>query len=497
MANDPERGLGSAGSLSAEQLMNAGAIIGQGMEMGLDDQTIAAALATALMESGLRNLDYGDRDSVGLFQQRPSQGWGTPAQINDPKYAARKFFEAYMKATGSTVVERIANTQRPAKEHRGKYANHFETAQAAFEKVTGTTAPVLRSAPKAAQGEPRSLGSAPTTPPPSDGGGGTVIVQTAASPTETRPDITADTPPEEVEEYIRTYYAAVAPFLGRAEFKMILYAAAINDWDERKLDAAIEQTQYWKTTTPQHRALDALLGSDRKGAEQVIDSAKGIVSDLFSTNGVTLDDTKTGDLAKQALKGGIIGFNQAGQVFVSNQDRLNEMLAFGLNARPQGDALTGDIGASADDLTAIARSDFLLPITRREAEDWSVKILQGSATAEAFRSEMSRRAGERYGWLGLSEGQTTASRFDGAVAVLADIFETDPDEIDLLDPRWNWVVESTDPNTGQRFSPGLGDVARQARNEVVKMPHAERPDWYKGQDARLASDLARSLGMVV
>ncbi len=48
------------------------------------------ALATAIQESSLRNLDYGDRDSLGLFQQRPSQGWGTVEQIADPYYATRR-----------------------------------------------------------------------------------------------------------------------------------------------------------------------------------------------------------------------------------------------------------------------------------------------------------------------------------------------------------------------------------------------------------------------
>jgi len=53
------------------------------------------AIATALQESTLLNLDYGDRDSLGLFQQRPSQGWGTPEQIMDPEYAATRFYEAF------------------------------------------------------------------------------------------------------------------------------------------------------------------------------------------------------------------------------------------------------------------------------------------------------------------------------------------------------------------------------------------------------------------
>ena len=55
------------------------------------------ALATAQQESRLRNLDYGDRDSLGLFQQRPSQGWGTEAQVQDPVYAAGKFYDGLVK----------------------------------------------------------------------------------------------------------------------------------------------------------------------------------------------------------------------------------------------------------------------------------------------------------------------------------------------------------------------------------------------------------------
>lgn len=75
-----------------EQRTNAAIIIQTGRSLGVPDRGLWVALATAMQESGLRNLTYGDRDSLGLFQQRPSQGWGTPAQINDPQYAATQFF---------------------------------------------------------------------------------------------------------------------------------------------------------------------------------------------------------------------------------------------------------------------------------------------------------------------------------------------------------------------------------------------------------------------
>jgi LysM repeat protein len=78
--------------LTAEMTRNAQVIVQIGKSLGVSDYGLVIALAAAMQESGLRNLNYGDRDSQGLFQQRPSAGWGTPAQITDPAYASRLFF---------------------------------------------------------------------------------------------------------------------------------------------------------------------------------------------------------------------------------------------------------------------------------------------------------------------------------------------------------------------------------------------------------------------
>ena len=79
--------------LTSEQAANAATIAAVARDRDLHPRAIVIALATAQQESRLRNLDYGDRDSLGLFQQRPSQGWGTPAQVQDPTYAAGEFFD--------------------------------------------------------------------------------------------------------------------------------------------------------------------------------------------------------------------------------------------------------------------------------------------------------------------------------------------------------------------------------------------------------------------
>jgi hypothetical protein len=87
-------------TLDVTQIANAATIGAVGLRRGMPPQAIVVALATAFQESKLENLDSGDRDSIGLFQQRPSQGWGTPEQLADPRYAANAFYTSLLKVKG-------------------------------------------------------------------------------------------------------------------------------------------------------------------------------------------------------------------------------------------------------------------------------------------------------------------------------------------------------------------------------------------------------------
>ncbi len=82
----------------------AATIAGVAARHRLPRQAVTIAFAAALQESQLENLDYGDRDSVGVFQQRPSQGWGTTAELEDPVYATTKFFAALVQVPGYTKM---------------------------------------------------------------------------------------------------------------------------------------------------------------------------------------------------------------------------------------------------------------------------------------------------------------------------------------------------------------------------------------------------------
>ena len=87
-------------SLTAEQAGNAALISAASARLGLPARGATIGIATAMQESSLVNIDYGDRDSIGLFQQRPSQGWGTVAEIMDPYYSTDTFYAALAKVSG-------------------------------------------------------------------------------------------------------------------------------------------------------------------------------------------------------------------------------------------------------------------------------------------------------------------------------------------------------------------------------------------------------------
>lgn len=86
--------------LQPDQAHNAALIAAVGVRRELPARVTSIALTAAYQESKITNVEYGDRDSVGLFQQRPSQGWGSRAEILDPYYATGAFYDALLQVDG-------------------------------------------------------------------------------------------------------------------------------------------------------------------------------------------------------------------------------------------------------------------------------------------------------------------------------------------------------------------------------------------------------------
>lgn len=105
VADPATEGATFSAELAPDQTAYAALVVGVANQRGLPARAATIGIATAIQESGLRNIDYGDRDSLGLFQQRPSQGWGTEEQVQDPLFATGAFYDALVQVDGWTELE--------------------------------------------------------------------------------------------------------------------------------------------------------------------------------------------------------------------------------------------------------------------------------------------------------------------------------------------------------------------------------------------------------
>ncbi|MEP6816088.1 MAG: hypothetical protein ABI873_11105 [Marmoricola sp.] len=129
---------GAVVDLTTEQARNATLIAALGVRRGLPARAVSIAFATAYQESKLRNLHNGDRDSLGLFQQRPSQGWGTKSQVQDPYHATNAFYDALAKINGfqtMRITEAAQKVQRSG--YPEAYQPHASDARALASALTG------------------------------------------------------------------------------------------------------------------------------------------------------------------------------------------------------------------------------------------------------------------------------------------------------------------------------------------------------------------------
>lgn len=127
--------------LEPSQARYAGLITAIAVERGLPARAASIALAAAYQESGLRNLRSGDRDSLGLFQQRPSQGWGTEEQVRDPVHATNAFYDALAKVDGYEQMEITEAAQRVQRSgFPDAYADHEADARTLASALSGNSA---------------------------------------------------------------------------------------------------------------------------------------------------------------------------------------------------------------------------------------------------------------------------------------------------------------------------------------------------------------------
>lgn len=173
--------------LSAAQLSNAAIIYNAGAAAGESKHVITAAFCAALQESNMQNLSYGDQDSVGIFQMRPSMGWGTKSQCMDPVYASKKWFSV---VKGVKNREKMSYGQVAQAVERSAFPNAYDKwvpcavslANTISSQATGSV-----QAPGSVGSEPGFKNSVPTGK--AGKATGLSVIQTALNLVQTNPHI--------------------------------------------------------------------------------------------------------------------------------------------------------------------------------------------------------------------------------------------------------------------------------------------------------------------
>jgi hypothetical protein len=151
--------------LDQEQVSNAATIAAVADRRSLPSKAVTVGLATALQESKLRNLTSGDHDSAGLFQQRPSQGWGSFEQITNPDYAADHFYAALTAVEGwqhLPITQAAQAVQRSA--FPEAYREHADDARTLALAFTGHRGAAVTCTVRAESEKPQQIDSTGLTP---------------------------------------------------------------------------------------------------------------------------------------------------------------------------------------------------------------------------------------------------------------------------------------------------------------------------------------------
>ncbi|MFI9274012.1 C40 family peptidase [Kitasatospora sp. NPDC052896] len=288
----------------AEQVPNAKTIQATGVAMHIPARGQIVALATALQESGLRNLTYGDRDSLGLFQQRPSQGWGTAEQILDPVHASTEFYSALQQVSGweSMTVTQAAQAVQ-ASGYPDAYAKWEPLAtalQKAIEPLLAKTGATPSPSPASGSSPPPATSGSGCT----SGGDGSGF---GAIPPGTLPagyTIPADAPPQ-VQTAIRwalgqlgTPYqwggTCTAPHgpdpMARCDCSALMQASY------RAAGVTLGRTTYEQVTDGQPVSVDSLKPGDLLFTEGTAQAPNHV--GMFIGQGLVVQAPHTGDVVK-------------------------------------------------------------------------------------------------------------------------------------------------------------------------------------------------------
>lgn len=217
--------------------------------------------------------------------------------------------------------------------------------------------------------------------------------------------------------------------------------------------AKLMATKWWRTRSESQRAWDILKHTDPGAANQSRAQFMTQLYNLAGKLGVNLTSAQKRWITESALQRGLGADSQ-------------EVMA-GL-ARIYGNKTGGgQLGASRRQVQQMARNEYMVPVSQREMNSWGNGLVLGTRTEEAIRMEMAKRAASRYPHLKteLIAGKSMRDLFDGHIQTIAEELELDPQNVNLMDARWNKVLDTYDSGANVHRAATLSETMSLARRD--------------------------------
>lgn len=427
---------------------------------GFDHEGAVHMVAIAQRESGFNiearanypqgvSAGYGPEDSIGLFQVNmlAHPQYDPERLATDPLYAAQA---AYEISGGGTNFN-------PWTTNKGLSQADLDAARVAADEVdqTGNMADVLSSVPLG-----KGLAGASTA---AWAQGGTLGAQGAASQ-----DPAVQTFLQQIAQHpdalVRAKFPSYVMYLADPEMGPLLLQAAQENWDGTRLQTAIQNTNFWRTTSDAQRTWDNQVALDPAAADRQRQAQLLKVSQEFTQLGFTPDQSTLWQITNDSLRNGW------------NTQQITNAVVDALPRQYGGKGFGGgDISGTMQNLKASA-ADYFMPLSDDTAYDWAKRVAQGTMSQGAANSLLAGWAKGNYSWLAadIDRGVTLKDYFKPLQEQVATIMGTSPEAVDFMnDPFWHQLTGITDAQ-GQRRAPTEADAQALARSH---------PNWATTVDA--------------
>lgn len=276
---------------------------------------------------------------------------------------------------------------------------------------------------------------------------------------------------------VATQFGYLSVFLGDPEVGPLLQRGAREQWSPQRLEAELQQTNFWRRTSESQRQFDALMSQQPAEARQQVSARASEIAEQARQIGMPVDPRRLNQIATDSLRFGWQG------------TQLRDALTADFDYQA---GMGGQAGEAARQVKELA-GQYLIPLSDQAVDNWTERIVSGAADQEAYRAYLVEQAKSLFpGMAGaLDKGVTVSQYADPYKQIAARELEVAPEQIDLMDPKYRVMLDQVDKQ-GNRTAMTLSQASEYLRG---------RPEWQQTgaaneKAAALTESLLRSFGKV-